>query len=459
MPGEDERRLLSWSIPSLLYVAEVVLQSHSLGRVVIPALDEGVYLYAARLVTDGLVPYRDFSIAHPPFMIALAAAGLKLTDFDVPRFSFLYVLWVFSAVFPLWAIARRLSASRAAAAFGVVLLCISPVFAGLDARFFALRQGSTPFLAWGLAALLVLGRPLLGGVLLGLFSACVVTNGLLAAGILVAFTLWGGPEGRRLAGRDALVLWTSFAAVVLVMAAVVVVIPRGVENVVGIQLTRPRMPVGERLAGLVTRVVPQNPVLLVLGLAGAFLVRGRGRIVSLPPAAVLPMILVGTQSYYPHYLSIFAFPWAITAAILWDRLAGTMRARRLFVGGVLAAAIAATSLVPFVRTALPPESASFFRAVAALRQGPEPLLAYDPIYALYARKRLTMHYHVVDAQFFRPVGRNVDPDVFARLLAESGTVLIEPYFASLLTPERRHAVEERFRPVFVEPPQVVLVRR
>jgi hypothetical protein len=76
--------------PALLFVAAFALQSRSVGRVVIQALDEGVYLYAARLIADGLVPYRDFFLSHPPLLIAGAAAGLGLTGFDVPLFSLLY---------------------------------------------------------------------------------------------------------------------------------------------------------------------------------------------------------------------------------------------------------------------------------------------------------------------------------------------------------------------------------
>jgi hypothetical protein len=444
--------------PALLFVAAFALQSRSIGRVVIQALDEGVYLYAARLIADGLVPYRDFFLSHPPLLIAGAAAGLGLTGFDVPLFSLLYVVWVFSSLFPLYALLRRLSASRAAAAFGGVLLCVSPIFAGFDGRFFALRPASVPFLAWGLAALFG-GFPALGGLLLAAFSSSVATNVVLGAGLLAAWTAWGGPEGDRVARRDAIRAWGAYAAFLVLTLAVIAAIPRGLENVFGFQLLRPRADLGARLASLGTRVLPENAVLLVLGLGGCALATGRARAIGFAAAAAFPLVILGPRSYYPHYVSVFAFPFAVTAALAADRLLATGRLRRAILGSLLVVALAATSLPPFLATVFAPPSIRFFRTVAVLGRSPEPLLAYEPIYALYARRRLTSHYNVADMRFFRVARLNLDEEVFNRLLSGSGTVLVEPFFASLLTPARRRALDERFEPVFVEPPHVVLVRR
>ncbi len=444
--------------PALLFAAAFVLQSRSIGRVVIQALDEGTYLYAARLIADGLVPYRDFLLTHPPLLIAGAAAGLAVTGFDVPLFSLLYVAWVFSSIFPLYALARRLSASRAAAAFGAVLLCVSPVFAGFDGRFFALRQASVPFLAWGLAALFG-GFPALGGLLLGAFSSGVVTNVVLGIALLAVWTAWGGPEGGRVARRDAVRAWGAYASFLLLVLVVVAAIPRGLENVFGFQFLRPRADLGSRLRSLGTRVLPENAVLLLLGAGGCVLAKGRARAIGLAAAASLLLVILAPRSYYPHYVSVFAFPFAVTAALAADRLASSSGFRRAVVAGLLVLALAVTSLPPFLATVSTPPSTSFFRVVDVLRRSPEPLLSFEPIYALYAGRRLTSHYHVADLRFFRVARLNMDEDVFNRLLSRSGTVLVEPFFASLLTPARRRALDALFEPVFVEPPHVVLLRR
>jgi len=445
-------------LPAFLYVAAFVLQSRSIGRVVIQALDEGVYLYAARLIADGLLPYRDFFLSHPPLLIAGAAAGLGLTGFDVPLFSLLYVAWVFSSLFPLYALLRRLSASRAAAVFGGVLLCVSPIIAGFDGRYFALRPASMPFLAWGLAALFC-GFPALGGLLVAAFSASVATNVVLGATLLVGWTVWGGLEGDRVPRRDAIRAWGAYASFLLLALAAVAAIPGGLQNVFGFQFIRPRAELGARLLSLGTRVLPENAVLFVLGLGGCALAKGRARAIGLAAAASFPLVILGPRSYYAHYCSVFAFPFAVTAALAAERLATTGRLRRAIAGCLLVLALSGTSLPPFLATVFAPRSIRFFRTVDVLQRSPEPLLAYEPIYALYAGRRLTSHYHVADVRFFRVARLNLDEDVFNRLLSGSGTVLVEPFFASLLTPARRRALDERFEPVFVEPPHVVLVRR
>lgn len=444
--------------PAFLFAAAFALQSRSVGRVVIQALDEGVYLYAARLIADGLLPYRDFFLSHPPLLIAGAAVGLRLTGFDVPLFSLLYVAWVFSSVFPLYALLRRLSASRAAAVFGGVLFCVSPILFGFDGRYFALRPASVPFLAWGLLALFG-GFPALGGLLLAAFSTSVGTNVVVGTALLAAWTAWGGPEGGGAARRDAVRAWGAYACFLLLTLAGVAAIPRGLENVFGFQLLRPRADLGARLLSLGTRVLPENAVLIVLGLGGCALAKGRARAIAFATAVSFPIVILGPRSYYAHYVSVFAFPFAVTAALAADRLAAEGRVRRAAAGGVLLLALAGTSLPPFLATVFAAPSVRFFRTVAVLWRSPEPLLAYEPIYALYAGRRLTSHYHVADVRFFRVARSNLDEAVFGRLLSESGTVLVEPFFASLLTPARRRALDERFHPVFVEPPHAVLVRR
>ena len=99
------------------------------------------------------------------------------------------------------------------------------------------------------------------------------------------------------------------------------------------------------------------------------------------------------------------------------------------------------------------------RVIDVLRRSPEPILSYEPIYALHAGRRLTFHRHVADMRSLVFVRPNVSEAEFARLLRESGTVLVEPRFASLLTAGRRRALDAAFEPVFFEPPHAVLVRR
>ena len=63
---------------SALVALNLAVQNFNLGRAVIPGLDEGIYLYAAKLITQGSLPYRDFFLSHPPLLFAGAAAGLLI---------------------------------------------------------------------------------------------------------------------------------------------------------------------------------------------------------------------------------------------------------------------------------------------------------------------------------------------------------------------------------------------
>jgi hypothetical protein len=57
------------------------------------ASDENWYFYAAKLFTDGVVPYRDFFIAHPPGQFLLYSVLIKMIGFN------LYVLRFMAPVF------------------------------------------------------------------------------------------------------------------------------------------------------------------------------------------------------------------------------------------------------------------------------------------------------------------------------------------------------------------------
>ena len=48
-----------------------------LASVVISDMDARTYPYGGKLVTEGLVPYRDFLLAHPPFAVYVAAAWVE----------------------------------------------------------------------------------------------------------------------------------------------------------------------------------------------------------------------------------------------------------------------------------------------------------------------------------------------------------------------------------------------
>ena len=133
----------------LLFLGNVVLQSWALGRQELPdPPDEGVYLYQAKLITQGYLPYRDFAMtSHVPFLMYLNALVLKLCNFDMLTYHRIYVVWVFLTIFPLFSTVVYFTRSRVASLLSCIFFCTFTELVQWDAHFFAIRQASLPFFA------------------------------------------------------------------------------------------------------------------------------------------------------------------------------------------------------------------------------------------------------------------------------------------------------------------------
>src|SRR5919201_6872925 len=67
---------------------------YRLNSVIVPDMDEGTYLYAGKLLAAGLVPYRDYLLAHPPLVAVLGAAWVQLVGPDVMAARLAYSVFV-----------------------------------------------------------------------------------------------------------------------------------------------------------------------------------------------------------------------------------------------------------------------------------------------------------------------------------------------------------------------------
>ncbi len=443
-------RAVSWAAAGSIYVAAFAAQTWNLGRTVRPALDEGVYLYAARLLTQGWLPYRDFFMSHPPYTLLGAAAGLALTGFDVPVFSTLYVAWVLSAVFPLFFAVEEATTSRPAAVLSALLFVTFPEFALWDARFFAVRQASLPFLAFGLLLLVRRRRPALAGVLLGLFALGVVAHAALALLVLagvVAGELRASRRPLREIVRENRRLLGAFLLTTAAGYGLLFAVPNGASNLLGYQFDRPAFPVLRRLESFARDVLPLNAALLASGVAGSFLLRARGGGIGLANLAGLPLFVLGFRSFYPHYLSSFAVTLAFCGGLLVAR-ASRPPAGRWLAPSLLCVLLGATAVPRLAEDLIRYRTPGFFRVVEALCRTRDPLFAFEPIYALYAGRELTPHYHVADMRAFRTMERGVPDELWNDLYRRSRTILVEPFFASRMTPARWRVLESECDLVF-----------
>ena len=440
-----------------LFAATLLAALQTLGRAIVPALDEGVYLTAARLmVHDGLLPFRDFSLAHPPFTMLLAGLVLEAVGGDLVLFDALYTAFCLSAVFPIARTVRAATGDRRAALVAALLFLTFPELLRWDARFLALRQAGLPFLAFGLEALWVRKRPVVAGVLLGLFGAGLVPHALLAV-IVGAAAAWGlAREGEGVAARR---LAVGLGATLALAYGGTALLPGFWDSAFGFQVARERVPLAARLGRLAFDVLPESGPILLAGLAGSFLLPKPLRALAWLNLAGLPVILLLPQSFYPHYLSSFGPSLAIAAG----GLVAALGARRGRAGPVTAAVLAGTALLASglaLREPLTRTTPHLFRVVEALRRAPEPVLCLEPVYAHWAGRRMTFHYNVADLRYAPKLGfTKLDAAAFADLVARSGSVLVDPNLVAFLTPERTALLKRDFLPVFRDARNVLLVRR
>lgn len=441
---------------AVAFSAVLALALSTLGKAVVPGLDEGVYLEAARLMAGGKIPYRDFFLSHPPWTMAAAAGVLSLVGWSVPAFNALYAAWCLSPAFPIARTAHALTGRRGPALAAALLFLSCPELLRWDARFFALRQASLPFLAFALHALWVKRRPARAGVLLGLFGAGLVPHAVLAV-LAGAAGAWAMRRDGDRAGARRLVV--ALSATLAAAYVPLLLVPGGAGALVGFQVARVRLPEGIRLARFVSDTLPGNAPLLLAGLAGSFVVPARARLLSVLNLAGLPVVLLVPASWYPHYVSSFVPSLALAAALL---LAVVLE-RSPRAGNLAAPALAAASVVLAVVALREPwtrKTPDVLAVVGAVERAPGPLFTFEPIYALHARRDLTFHRHAADMRSFRVSGLPMlDDATFLEVLSRSGSVLVEPSMARSLTPARREALRRDFVPVHADGVHVLLVRR
>ncbi len=90
--------------------------------------DEYIYLYQAKLVSEGVAPYSGFAMAHPPGQCAFTALLFKLFGYHFLLGRFLPVLWCLAGGIALALFAgQKLGRVASVAAFALYLLSYEPL--------------------------------------------------------------------------------------------------------------------------------------------------------------------------------------------------------------------------------------------------------------------------------------------------------------------------------------------
>ena len=225
------RRLLPWAIVALCIVVWAVpLQ-------LVPFYDQGgitdipTYRAAYEQISDGQVPYADFSLEYPPLAAGLFwLAGILPGQYEV-GFSILMCACLIATALGVLALARTLGLDQRRQALASGAVAISPLLLGdlVETRFDLALAALVTWTLWAAAA----GRFRLAW---GLLAAATLLK-LVPLALVPALLIW---QRHRASVRAA---WGGLAACLLIVAVVVapfaVASPSGTWDLVQYHLDRP----------------------------------------------------------------------------------------------------------------------------------------------------------------------------------------------------------------------------
>lgn len=448
-------------IPAVFFFINLIIHSYNLGKVVYVFTDEGVYLYSAKLVGEGLIPYKDFFLAQPPYLIYLISKVLQLVNFDLNLFHLFYIIWFFGLIFPMYFITLKLTNSRFAATLSLLLLSTFAELVQWDAHFFALRQASLPFLAISLFFIIVKPKQKIAGIFLGLFAITLFQNFLYSLSTVFTFLLYDYLYKKRQLSElltKNLGFIFSFGGIVFLGYLLIYLLPDGVSNIVTYQLNRPPLPYLTRIEWLKTYTLPGNWPLLFTGFLGSIIIlKNKMGFLGLANIIGIPVVLFASKFYYPHYITILACGFTITAAIL---IASVSQAtiHKFLVFVLILSSIYSVSFNHLKFHLIEAKSPDFFQTIEFLKNTPEPLFTFEPIYGLYAKKDLTYHYYVADMRYFRVMNKNLTDGDYLDILKRSNTVLLEPFAKSMLSSNILNFIQSYFTIIYQDSTHQLFVR-
>ncbi|MBL7923204.1 MAG: hypothetical protein JNL88_03310 [Bacteroidia bacterium] len=129
-PQLERTSSLAWWIGmALVILFFLVLKMFTLNPY---ASDEYIYIYQGKLIAEGLVPYKDFSMAHPPLQALFTAGLIKVFGYDFLVFRMLGTFWALLAGIVLGFVVKREWGSVAAVSSSALyLLAYEPLRASI----------------------------------------------------------------------------------------------------------------------------------------------------------------------------------------------------------------------------------------------------------------------------------------------------------------------------------------
>lgn len=457
----SKRFSLPWvyvAIPLLIFAGNVYVQSYNNGRFLNIVADEGVYLYAAKLLALGQIPYKDFFLAHPPFAVGVLAVLLQAVNFDINAFRIAYIVWIFSSIFPLFFLIRTVTKSTVAATLGLLLFSTYQGLVALYAREFSLRAFSLPLLAFALYYFYNKKNLLISAIFLSLFAMVTVPNLLLATvlvGLLVVQEFFK-KKTLKIVVQEYKLLLLIFGVLVFAYYAIIFLIPNAYANIVQFQLGRKSFPFHDRTELLHLQMVLDWP-LYALGFLGAILMLRKYLALGLFVFLSLLLTVYTGNSFYDHYLIILAVPLTLAASFFIAYFC-----KKPVIGIVVSIALIfclyKVAYENLHRELIEKTSLHDFEAISLLKQTPETVFVVEPILALYANKTITPSYYAADMRAFGTLKKQLMDPEYVGMLTNSNTVVVGPFENRIITDEVKLDVVRNFHLVYESPWYKVYVR-
>jgi hypothetical protein len=435
--------IVTLCVALLLFVGNVVIQSWGLKTQALPGVDEGVYLYQAKLITQGYLPYKDFAMtSHVPFLMYLNAFVLKICNFDLFTYHLIYIAWVFSTIFPLFYTVLYFTRSRVASLLSIVLFSTFAELVQCDAHFFAIRQASLPFFACFVYFFFVKKQAKLSQVFLSLFSFCLITNFLISLGFGMTLCLYDYRKYNISIGERIKIYARTCWIFVLLTGTyfgLVALIPHSLSNLLaGQKVVIPYLP---RLRSVIADMPVNGPIFLFGGL-GIMFCKKNYPLFSILSILTFLISMFASASYFNHYITTIAVPFAIMGGLFINRVLVILSVSSKKIAWVMKIAwICIVFFYVYIMVfsylyadLITQTTPNFFQDITVLEKSPEPLFTLQPTYALYAHKNLVMYYNTADIRVFFITGTNLSYEEYHTILNRSNTVLLEP-LANYMLPE------------------------
>ena len=115
-----------WFLLALISILTIIIKSFNL-KYFTHDWDEGVYLYASKAIFDGLSAYKDFALAHPPFLSYFYSLILGLTDsYIITRI--VHLLISTASIFVIFAILKKFKVNKYIIWLAVLSYFALPIF-------------------------------------------------------------------------------------------------------------------------------------------------------------------------------------------------------------------------------------------------------------------------------------------------------------------------------------------